>query len=141
MQSTTESDQVLTKTNPFLFTIEGEEAGPPGLKASGCRACSRFTLGRVQICAQCFSREVGPAVAGQRATLVEYSIAHYPAGGFDAPYAIGLVRTEEGITLFAPIHGDVERLRAGDKLAFVTVPRPGGMVGFAYAPREDVISS
>ncbi len=136
MQPAFQSVQSLTKTNPFLFAIEGEEEGAPGLKASCCHACRRFTLGRVAICAHCFSRGVDPVVAGQGATLVEYSIAHHPAGGFTAPYAIGLVRTDEGITLFVPIDGAVERLRIGGKLSFVTVPRPGGEIGFAYAPKE-----
>ncbi len=126
-----------TKTNPFLFTIEGEEAGPPGLRATRCRDCGKFTLGRVMICQHCFSRATEPVVAGQEATLVEHSIAHHPAGGFAAPYAIGLLRTSDGITLFAPISGDAQGLAPGRRLSFVTMPRPDGAIGFAYAPRKD----
>ena len=129
-----------SKTNPYLFAIEGEEAGAPGLKATRCRDCGRFTLGRVMICQHCFSRAVEPAIAGREATLVEHSIAHHPAGGFEAPYAIGLLRTAEGLTLFAPITGETSGLAPGRKLSFVTVPQGGGAVGFAYTLCKDIAS-
>ncbi len=135
-----EPDQTLAapaKTNPYLFAAEGEEAGAPGLKATRCRDCGRFAIGRVMICQQCFSRAVEPAIAGREATLVEHSIAHHPAGGFEAPYAIGLMRTAEGLTLFAPIIGEMRGLVPGSELSFVTVPQADGAVGFAYAPRKD----
>lgn len=137
MVSDSEPGPVVTKTNPYLFTIEGEEDAPPGLKVTRCRDCSRFTLGRVKICSLCFSRSVEAAVAGRTATLVEHSIAHHPAGGFEAPYAIGLLRTTEGLTLFAPIAGDVANLHPGSRLRFVNIPHSGGTIGFAYAPREE----
>lgn len=127
---------VTTKTNPYLFNVEGEEGGAAGLRATRCRACTRFTLGRVMICAHCFSREVEPAVAGRTAKLVEYSIAHHPAGGFTAPYAIGLIQTGEELSLFAPIAGATDALRAGMSLRFITVPHDGGAVGFAYTPER-----
>lgn len=125
------------KTNPYLFAAEGEEEGAPGLKATSCRDCGRFTLGRVMICQHCFSRAMEPAIAGREATLVEHSIAHHPAGGFEAPYAIGLMRTAEGLTLFAPITGETGGLAPGSKLAFVTVPQADGAIGFAYARPKD----
>ena len=134
------AEAALTKTNPFLFAIDGEEAGAPGLKATRCRDCRRTTLGRVMICSHCFSRAVQPTIAGQAATLVEHSIAHHPAGGFEAPYAIGLVRTEEGLTLFAPISGAIEGLRPGSRLGFITVPQADRMVGFAYASIDQAIA-
>ena len=89
-------------------------------------------LGKVRVCSHCLSRSVDSVAAGQHATLMEYSIAHVPAGGFAAPYAIGQVKTSEGMTLFAPLDGDVEGLKPGAPLRFVTVPRDGGAVGFAY---------
>lgn len=122
----------IVKTNPHVFYAEGEVPGAPGLSATHCRACGRHTLGRVPICSLCFSRDVEHVVAGRRGQLVEHSIAHHPAGGFKAPYAIGLVRTEEGMTLFAPLEGSVEGLAPGLPLYFVTVGRDGGAVGFAY---------
>lgn len=121
------------KTNPHVFFAAGEVDGAPGLSASHCRICGKFTLGRVPVCSHCFSRDVESVAAGRRATLVEHSVAHHPAGGFAAPYAIGLIRTEEGLTLFAPLEGSLEGLAPGNRLRFVTVPRDGGATGFAYA--------
>jgi uncharacterized OB-fold protein len=121
-----------SKTNAHVFFVAGEAIGAPGLAVTRCQDCGKFTLGRVRVCSHCLSRSVDSVAAGQRAVLNEYSIAHHPAGGFAAPYAIGLVKTEEGITLFAPLEGDVEGLKPGIALRFVTVPREGGAVGFAY---------
>jgi uncharacterized OB-fold protein len=121
-----------TKTNAYVFFVAGEAFGAPGLSATRCHACGKFTLGKVRVCSHCLSRSVDSVAAGQQATLTEYSIAHVSAGGFAAPYAIGLVKTSEGLTLFAPLYGNVEGLRPGTALRFVTVPRDGGAVGFAY---------
>ncbi len=123
----------IVKTNPHVFLAEGEAPGAPGLSATRCLGCGRFTLGRVVICSHCFSRNVEPTVAGQQGELVEHSIAHVSAGGFQAPYPIGLVRTDEGLTLFAPLDGATDNLEPGMRVRFVTVARPGGAVGFAYS--------
>lgn len=122
------------KTNPYLFALSGEAPGAPGLIATRCLACGAHTLGRVRVCAACLSRDVEPTIAGQSAEIVEFSIARHSAGGFEAPYAIGLVRTSEGITLFAPLDADVATLAPGLKLTFTVAPRNAGAIGFAYAP-------
>jgi len=132
MNATSESK--VAKTNSYVFFVSGEAPGAPGLSATHCRVCRRHTLGRVRICGICFSRDVESVAAGQYAELMEYSIAHHAAGGFEAPYAIGLVRTQEGLTLFAPLEGSLQGLKRGLRLHFVTVPRSAGAVGFAYAP-------
>ena len=64
-------------------------------------------------------------------------IARHPAGGFEAPYVIGLLRTTEDVTLFAPIVGETEGLAPGEEFEFVTVPHAGGDVGFAYKARRN----
>ena len=120
------------KTNAHVFFAEGEAIGAPGLSATRCHACGKFTPGKVRVCSHCLSRSVDSVAAGQRATLTEFSIAHVPAGGFAAPRTIGQVKTEEGMTLFAPLDGDVAKFKPGVALRFVTVSRPGGAVGFAY---------
>lgn len=125
--------QQSTKTNAHIFFTEGEAADAPGLRSARCRACGRHTLGRVPACAHCFSRDIEVVAAGQEAELVEFSIARHPAGGFAAPYAIGQVRTSEGLVLFAPLVGETDGLAPGEKLGFVTVDHDAGAVGFAYA--------
>lgn len=120
------------KTNDHLFLLEGEAPGAPGLASSCCKKCERYTLGRVYICPHCFARELEFVASGQQAKLVESSIARHAAGGFEPPYAIGLIRTTEGLTIFSPLVGDTSRLAPGSDLRFVTLDRPGGQVGFAY---------
>jgi uncharacterized OB-fold protein len=121
-----------SKSNPHIFFAEGEVPGAPGLRAARCRACGRHTLGRVLACAHCLSRDLDVVAAGQKAELVEFSIAHHPAGGFEAPYAIGQVRTSEGLVLFAPLAGETSGLAPGEKLGFAVVEHDGGDLGFAY---------
>lgn len=125
-----------TKTNPHIFFLEGEAPGAPGLRSAHCRACGKSTMGRVPACSHCFSRDIEVVAAGQEAVLVEHSVAHHPAGGFEAPYAIGQIRTSEGLILFAPLMGETEGLAPGDKLFFIAVERGNGSVGFAYESRS-----
>ncbi len=126
------SDQQ-TKTNPHIFFSAGEAPGAPGLRSAKCSACGRYTLGRVTACQHCFARDVNVVAAGQEAEIIEYSIARHPAGGFDAPYAIGQIRTSEGLVLFAPLIGETNGLAPGERLRFVVVDHRAGAQGFAYA--------
>jgi hypothetical protein len=121
------------KTNRHVFVLEDEVPGAPGLRAVRCRACRCHTLGRALICSHCFSRDVAPEAAGQRAELVEFAVSNHPAGGFSAPYAIGLICTEEGFALFAPLVGDPASFAHETLLRFTLLDRDDGTVAFAYA--------
>jgi uncharacterized OB-fold protein len=124
---------LVNRVTPDILVVSDEVPGGPGLRATRCRACGRWTLGRALACSHCFSRDVEPAAAGGNAELVEFSIARHPAGGFAAPYAIGLVRTQEGLTLFSPLKVDPDRIAVGDALHFTLVQHEDGRVGFAFA--------
>lgn len=123
-----------TKTNPHVFLLQSEAEGAPGLRAGRCEDCGGFTPGRVAVCAHCLSRNVTEVAAGQSAHLIDFSIAHVPAGGFDAPYAIGQIRTSEEMTLFVPLAGELDGLTPGTRLTFTTIDHGDGQVGFAYRP-------
>jgi uncharacterized OB-fold protein len=126
-------NEPLKKTNAHVFLAEGEGIGAPGLAATKCRDCGAYTMGRTLICSQCFSRKVDLVAAGQKGTLVEHAVVHHSAGGFQAPYAIGFIKTTEGMVVMAPIDGDASKLATGMKLEFRTVPREAGAkLGFAY---------
>lgn len=131
MNSVTTGGQ--SKTNPHLFFADGEATEAPGLRGARCRACGKHTLGRVHVCSHCFSSEVDKLALGQEAELIEFSIAHVPAGGFDAPYAIGQIRTAENLVLFAPLVGETDGLARGEPLHFTLVEHQSGAVGFGYA--------
>jgi uncharacterized OB-fold protein len=125
------------KTNPALFYADGEVEGGPGLKGTRCTACGTVVLQAVPVCPGCLGRAVAPACIGRRATLGLSSRVYHPADGFDAPYLIGQVETEEGPRTFAPILAPVDHpLQPGLALRFVLLPRSDGRVGFAYEPVE-----
>ena len=124
------------KSNLHVFLLEGEGPGAPGLRAARCRSCDKFTLGRVLVCGYCLSRDLEPRAAGQTAELLEFAISDHPAGGFEAPYAIGMVQTSEKLTLFSPLVGEPNRLERGMPLRFILLDRDGDRVAFAYAAEE-----
>ncbi|WP_333827568.1 Zn-ribbon domain-containing OB-fold protein [Pararhodobacter sp.] len=125
-----------TKTNPHVFVLKDELPNGPGLRAARCEACNGYTQGRVPICAHCFSQDIKAVAAGQSAALIEFSIARVSAGGFDAPYAIGQICTDEGMILFAPLVGDPQAFDPGKRLRYVQVDHPTGVSGFAYELNE-----
>ncbi len=125
-----------TKTNRHVFLLAGEAPSAPGLRAVVCKACGQFTLGRVSVCGYCLSRDLQACAAGQKAQLLEFAISHHPAGGFEAPYAIGMVQTHEKLTLFSPLVGDPSRWVRGMALRFILLDREGGRVAFAYTVDE-----
>ena len=61
----------------------------------------------------------------------------HSADGFEAPYFIGMIETEQGPCTFAPIAAQPgAKLHLGMPLRFRLLERPDGRVGFAYAPAE-----
>lgn len=127
-----------TKTNRHVFLLAGEAPGAPGLRAVVCNSCGQFTLGRVWVCGYCLSRDLQTCAAGQQARLLEFAISHHPAGGFEAPYAIGMVQTREKLTVFSPLVGDPSRWVRGTDLRFVLLDRERGRVAFAYTVDETI---
>lgn len=128
---------MVRKTNPALFYAESEAEGGPGLKGMRCSDCGTVVLQELPVCPRCLGRSLQPACIGRHASLGLSSRVYHPADGFDAPYVIGQVITEEGPSTFAPILAPVDRpLPPGLRLKFVLLPRGDGRVGFAYAPVE-----
>ena len=128
---------MLAKTNPSLFYADGEVPGAPGLKGSRCKACGQTVLLQVAACPQCGSRELDAVCIGQRATLGHAAEVFHSAYGFEAPYFIGMVETEQGPRTFAPIAAAPgATLAPGMPLRFQLLERPDGRVGFAYALAE-----
>lgn len=123
------------KTNPALFWLEGEAHGAPGLKGARCPGCGQVVLLQPAACPRCARRDLQAVCIGQRATLGEFAPVFHSADGFEAPYTIGLVCTEEGPRTFAPIAAEPgASLHVGQRLRFRLLPREDGCVGFAYEP-------
>lgn len=125
------------KTNPSLFFLDGEAPGAPGLKGSHCPGCGRSVLLQVAACPQCGRRDLQTVCIGQKATLGESAEVFHSADGFEAPYFIGMIETEQGPCTFAPIAAKPgTQLRVGMPLRFSLLERTDGRIGFAYAPVE-----
>lgn len=124
------------KTNPTLFFLEGEAPGAPGLKGSRC-GCGQTVLLQVAACPRCGRRDLETVCIGQQATLGESAEVFHSADGFEAPYFIGLIATEQGPCTFAPIAAvPGTPLRVGMPLRFCLLERADGRIGFAYAPAQ-----
>jgi uncharacterized OB-fold protein len=123
----------MRKTNPHLFYLEGEAPGAPGLRATRCGACGAVSMPAAMVCPSCEGRQLTAVGIGAQATLLHHSVVLHGADGFEAPYIVGLVRTEEGPTAFVPILGsDGADLQTGSRLRFRTVSLGEDRVGFAY---------
>ena len=127
----------MQKTNPHLFVLEGELPGAPGLRGTRCRHCAQVVLLQVSACPRCAGRDLEAVCIGQRATLGESSEVFHSLDGFEAPYFIGMIKTEQGPATFAPIAAAPgTALKVGMPLHFTLLPRSDGRVGFAYAIEE-----
>jgi uncharacterized OB-fold protein len=127
----------MQKTNPSLFFLEGEAPGAPGLKGSRCPACGQTVLLQVAACPRCGERALETVCIGQRATLGESAEVFHSVDGFEAPYFIGAIATEQGPHTFAAIAAKPgTELRVGMPLRFQLLERADGRIGFAYAPVE-----
>lgn len=125
----------MQKTNPHLFLLEGEAEGAPGLMGSRCSGCGQVALLRQAACPRCGGRELLTVCIGQRARLGESAEVFHSVDGFEAPYWIGLIETEQGPRTFAPILAPPgQPLPVGLPLRFRLLPHADGRVGFAYAP-------
>lgn len=80
---------------------DGTKAGE--LRLQRCRTCGEVYFPPRPLCPACSSRDVEVFVASGRGTLLSYVINHRPHPSFESPYAIALVRLEEGPTMMSNI--------------------------------------
>lgn len=73
------------------------------LRLQRCDDCSWVYFPPRPFCPQCASRSVSVFAASGRATLDSYVISHRPHPAFEPPYAIALVRLEEGPRMMSNI--------------------------------------
>ena len=82
---------------------DGTMAGE--LRLQRCKDCGEIYFPPRPLCPACSSRNVEVFTASGKATLLSYVINHRPHPSFDSPYAIALVRLEEGPTMMSNIVG------------------------------------
>ncbi|HEX7306660.1 MAG TPA: OB-fold domain-containing protein [Lentzea sp.] len=71
-----------------------------------CTACESFFLYPRSCCPRCGARSVELVPAAGDGVLLSFVINHRAPAGFEAPYALGVVRLAEGPNLTASIRTD-----------------------------------
>lgn len=86
------------ETQPFWDGCNDGE-----LRLQWCDACSAVVFPPRPFCPACGSRGVQWFTASGRGVLWSYVINQRPAPGFEAPYAIAVVKLQEGPTMMTNI--------------------------------------
>lgn len=79
------------------------------LEAAKCRKCGYIAYPPRLVCPKCRHREFETVILSGKGKLISFTVIHVPPPAFstEAPYAVGIVETEEGVRLTAGI-ADVE---------------------------------
>lgn len=73
------------------------------LRLQRCADCSESYFPPRPFCPECGSKNVDVYLASGKGTLLSYVINHRPHASFEGPYAIALVKLEEGPTMMSNI--------------------------------------
>lgn len=113
------------------------------LEAGKCKKCGSIHFPARLICPDCGSKEFETIKLSGKGELVTYTVTRVAPFGFGdlAPYAVGIVKLDEGIRVMGQITDcDPEELKIGDRLAtqFRRINEEGktGMImyGFKFVP-------
>ena len=80
---------------------DGTKAGE--LRLQRCRNCHHVYFPPRPVCPACSSRDVASFAASGKGSLQSYVINYRPHPSFDGPYAIALVKLDEGPTMMSNI--------------------------------------
>ncbi len=80
-----------------LWTAEYEEELRKGrLLGVRCRKCGTVTCPPLATCRKCGGRELERVELSGRGELMTFTVVRVPPEGMEGPYAVGLIRTDEG---------------------------------------------
>jgi uncharacterized OB-fold protein len=98
------------------------------LLIQGCNACGAKIMYPRHRCIYCQSEDLGYQRSGGAGTLHSYTVIRaVPPRGFedDVPYAVGVVKLDEGVQLLARLHpsedGDWDVYRCDQRVQFTPV--------------------
>jgi uncharacterized OB-fold protein len=97
----------------YRFIGEGK------LMAVKCNKCGKILLPPRPICNKCYSKDLSWIELKGRGKLLTYTIIHVAPKQFEtlAPYAVGIVKLDEGPQLLGMIRGvELDKLKAGINL-------------------------
>jgi len=127
-----------------LFCGDLEHLETVSLRGTKCDSCNEVALAEQKICTNCGGDAVGQIALARSGVLWTYTVArNRPPGGYHGqdpfvPFGLGLVELAEGIRVYTPLEGDVQKIRIGAPAnfkAFVTHTDGEGreVVGFSFA--------
>jgi len=88
-------------------------------EAAKCSKCGKIHFPPRQVCSKCRGREFTKVNLAMQGTLETFTVIRVAPSGFGdiAPYAVGLVKLDDGVKLMAQIaDADLEKMAIGDKL-------------------------
>ena len=96
-----------------------------------CVACERPHFPPRPFCPFCWQDEIECRPSGGKGTLYTHTVVHAnPPSQFvsELPYAIGIVRLDEGVQMMCHLHGDLERLACDAPVELAFQPLLGQQV-------------
>ena len=94
----------------YVLTIGDYEKGLKEGKLLGlrCKACNQITCPPMIVCQRCGSRELERTELSGRGELMTFTVVRIPPEGFDAPYVVCLIKTDEGPWVIGRLGHDPE---------------------------------
>lgn len=82
----------------YVLTIADYEKGLKDGKLLGlkCRKCGEMTCPPMIVCQRCGGRELERTELSGKGELMTFTVVRIPPEGFDAPYVVCLIKTDEG---------------------------------------------
>jgi uncharacterized protein len=128
---------------PGIFSGDLNALESVKLQGTKCTGCGEVTLAVQEVCPNCGQDSVAPIPLSRDGTVWTYTVArNRPPGAYKGPepfvpFGLGLVELAEGIRVYAPLEGAVDRLRVGAPVTFkarVTHTDDAGneVVGFTF---------
>jgi uncharacterized OB-fold protein len=110
----------MTEKPPFTIEQFYKNINQGKLLGGKCRKCGKIHLPPRPICDGCYSTEFDWTEIPAKGKLLAYTIVHVVPAQFQsmAPYAVGVIRLENGLKLPGMIRGvPLEQVRIGMDLA------------------------
>ena len=109
----------MSKSLPFTIEQFYKFIGERKLMAVKCRSCATLFIPPKNVCPRCFSTELEWTKLEEKGRLLTYTVIHVPPKQFqpEAPYAVGIIKLEEGLHLLGMIRGiKPEEIKVGINL-------------------------
>lgn len=104
-----------------IIKIKDEKT--PYLIGSKCNNCSNLSFPKKEVCPICFTRsQYEEILFGRKGSISNVTTCHTAPKGFNSPYALGLIKTDEGIEVLSQIQGDLDQIKKHEKVELIISP-------------------